>query len=217
MEQAERYNKGKLRWSLVDFKALEPLVKVLQFGANKYDDYNWHKGLPYREVCESMMRHLLAFMQGEDFDPESRQSHLGHIMANAMFLQFYKDHFYCGKFDNRNQDITDYLKVKMEDSPMTDEIVEALECDTSCKGYKDVNQMMHELNQERSSYSNCPHVMIDSEEDIPDTTDGLKACGVSKPFATGPNEHSYIVDLDTWEGRAFLEEFNKLKKERDEQ
>lgn len=31
-EQATRYNADKLRWSLIDFKSLEPLVEVLEYG-----------------------------------------------------------------------------------------------------------------------------------------------------------------------------------------
>ena len=34
--KARRYNAGKLKWSLVSWKALAPLVKVLMYGAHKY-------------------------------------------------------------------------------------------------------------------------------------------------------------------------------------
>lgn len=95
-----RYNTGKLRWSLVSWKALEPMVRVLMFGAEKYDDHNWKKGLKYTEVCESMMRHLYAFMEGEDNDPESKLSHVGHILCNAMFLSYMS--LFKKDFDDRN-------------------------------------------------------------------------------------------------------------------
>ena len=64
------------------------MVRVLMFGAEKYDDHNWKKGLKYTEVCESMMRHIYAFLEGEDNDPESKLAHVGHILCNAMFLSF---------------------------------------------------------------------------------------------------------------------------------
>ena len=101
-EQALRYNEGKLRWSLVDFKALEPMVEVLEMGAKKYSDNNWKKGLPTTEICESLLRHLYAYMRGEDCDKESGLSHVSHIQCNAMFLQ----HMMQNKkeeFDNRNK------------------------------------------------------------------------------------------------------------------
>lgn len=84
----DRFNEGKLKWSLVSWKALEPLVQVLMFGAQKYDNHNWKKGLKYTEVCESLQRHLNSFIEGEDEDKESKLSHIGHILCNAMFLSY---------------------------------------------------------------------------------------------------------------------------------
>lgn len=83
-----RFNDKKLRWSLISWKALEPLVQVLMFGAEKYDDHNWRKGLKYTETCESLQRHLNSFLEGEDNDKESKLSHVGHILCNAMFLSY---------------------------------------------------------------------------------------------------------------------------------
>ena len=83
-----RYNTGKLKWSLVSWKALAPMVRVLEMGAKKYDDHNWKKGLKYTEVCESLQRHLNSFIEGEDDDPESKLTHVGHILCNAMFLSY---------------------------------------------------------------------------------------------------------------------------------
>jgi hypothetical protein len=85
---AERYNTGKLKWSLVSWNALEPMIEVLMYGMNKYTAWNWCKGLKYTEICESLLRHVYAFMNGEDEDPESKLKHVGHILANAMFLSY---------------------------------------------------------------------------------------------------------------------------------
>lgn len=88
MESGDRFNEGKLKWSLVSFKALEPMVKVLMFGAEKYAPNNWKKGLKYTEVCDSLQRHMNAFLDGEDEDKESKLYHVGHILCNAMFLSY---------------------------------------------------------------------------------------------------------------------------------
>lgn len=85
-EKALRYNTGKSQWSLVDFESLKDMVEVLEFGANKYEAHNWKKGHYTTKLCESLMRHLFAFLGGEDVDPESGCSHIGHIQCNAMFL-----------------------------------------------------------------------------------------------------------------------------------
>ena len=87
-DQGLRYNNGKLKWSLVSWAALTPMVEVLMFGAKKYASFNWCKGLKYTEISESLQRHLNAFMEGEDNDPESKLSHIGHILCNAMFLSY---------------------------------------------------------------------------------------------------------------------------------
>ena len=83
-----RFNEGKLKWSLVSWSALAPMVRVLMFGAEKYDNHNWKKGLKYTEICESLQRHLNSFLEGEDDDKESKISHIGHILCNAMFLSY---------------------------------------------------------------------------------------------------------------------------------
>lgn len=91
--QAMRFNEGKLEWSLIDFKQLEGMVRVLQFGAKKYDRDNWKKGLPMRQQCESMMRHLVAIMSGEVRDKETGEYHWHCIQCNAMFMgHTYENH-----------------------------------------------------------------------------------------------------------------------------
>lgn len=87
-EKANRHNTGKIQWSLVDFKSLENMVKVLEFGAKKYSADNWKKGLYTKEIIESLLRHVFCLMSGEYDDKESGLSHTGHILANAMFLDY---------------------------------------------------------------------------------------------------------------------------------
>lgn len=85
-QEGARFNEGKAKWGLVPQSALLPMVKVLEFGAQKYAAHNWMKGLSIVEICESMKRHLDAFMENQNNDPESGISHIGHIQCNAMFL-----------------------------------------------------------------------------------------------------------------------------------
>lgn len=83
-----RYNMGKAKWDLIDFPSLEPMVKVMEYGAQKYAPHNWKKGMLHTEITACLMRHLFAYLNGEDVDPESGESHIGHVQANAMFLQY---------------------------------------------------------------------------------------------------------------------------------
>lgn len=94
-----RYNDGKLPWHLVDFQALEPMVRVLEYGASKYDPHNWKQGMPHAEIADCLLRHLFAWIHGEDNDQESGLSHLGHVLCNAMFLTYNVKHH--PELDNR--------------------------------------------------------------------------------------------------------------------
>lgn len=105
-EQALRYNQGKpeLSYVLDAMPALKDMVAVMEFGGKKYARNNWQLGFPKEKLLDSMLRHVDAFYQGEDIDPESGKSHVGHIMCNAMFLAYhygsnseYWDDKYSGK------------------------------------------------------------------------------------------------------------------------
>ncbi|MGK2861889.1 MAG: dATP/dGTP diphosphohydrolase domain-containing protein [Chitinophagaceae bacterium] len=87
--KADRYNQGKLKWGLVHWPSIEPLVSVLMFGAEKYAPDNWKKGLDRKEILESAMRHMVALFNGEEYDKESKLSHAGHVMCNMMFYIFF--------------------------------------------------------------------------------------------------------------------------------
>jgi hypothetical protein len=91
-EKAMRYNTGKLKWHLVHQPSLEPMVRVLEYGANKYAPGNWKKGQSINELYDCLTRHMNAFMDGEDNDPESGESHIGHVLCNAMFIVYNLNH-----------------------------------------------------------------------------------------------------------------------------
>ena len=89
--EAVKADSGKPDWSLVPFEALEGMVRVLEFGANKYSRNNWMTGggFSYRRVLTACVRHLFSYMGGEDKDPESGLSHIHHAQCNLLFLAMY--------------------------------------------------------------------------------------------------------------------------------
>ena len=88
---AVRDDEGKTNWSLMPFEALEEINKVLEFGATKYAANNWQEGtgFKYSRVLNSLLRHVFAFMRGEDKDPESGLSHMAHAGCNVLFILYY--------------------------------------------------------------------------------------------------------------------------------
>lgn len=82
---------GKLRWDLLlSFRSLEPVIRVLMHGAKEYGDENWREVLEgkdgARRYYAAMSRHAFAWWNGEATDPKSGESHLAHVICNALFL-----------------------------------------------------------------------------------------------------------------------------------
>ena len=92
--EAVKADSGKPDWSLVPFEALEGMVRVLEFGANKYQAYNFAsgKGLEYTRLISAALRHLMAFSRGEDLDPESGLPYIYHCQCNLLFLAYFTAH-----------------------------------------------------------------------------------------------------------------------------
>jgi hypothetical protein len=89
-DQALKKDMGKPRWDLLPLEAVEGIVKVLTFGASKYEDNGW-KGLGDQQerIHAAVMRHYTALRKGETIDSESGLPHLDHMMCNLMFLKFF--------------------------------------------------------------------------------------------------------------------------------
>lgn len=87
-EQALRYNEGKAELSYLMSApyAMQGLCETFAFGAVKYDRDNWKRGFPSEKLTDSMLRHLLAYQNGETIDPESGIHHLNHMLWNAVAL-----------------------------------------------------------------------------------------------------------------------------------
>jgi hypothetical protein len=81
-----KYDSDKPNMSLLSSLAIEELSKVLTFGAKKYSDHNWRKGISTSRLLAAAFRHLFAYLRGEDLDPETGLSHVAHAMCCMMFI-----------------------------------------------------------------------------------------------------------------------------------
>jgi hypothetical protein len=90
---ALKFDGDKLPVNLLSTEALNQTAAVLKFGADKYHAHNWRDGFAWSRPLAAAMRHIMAFNDGEDKDPESGLSHLAHAACCIMFLlEFEKTH-----------------------------------------------------------------------------------------------------------------------------
>lgn len=88
-DPAKRHDAGKPRVELMPPDALLELGEVYRIGAEKYAEDNWAKGMHWRRVVGSMMRHTLKWCAGEDTDSESGLHHMAHVAWGALTLIAY--------------------------------------------------------------------------------------------------------------------------------
>lgn len=85
LEQKFKFDKGKIRHSLMNPDFIEEVLKVLEFGANKYEEGSWNEVAEHR-YADALYRHYMEYLKGGVIDVESTYSHMAHIVANAMFI-----------------------------------------------------------------------------------------------------------------------------------
>lgn len=82
---------GKIRYELIDPKFLNGLAAKLSWAIkNKYPANNWQKVKHgRRRYYGALVRHLEAWRQGEQVDPETGLWHLDAATCCLMFIHFY--------------------------------------------------------------------------------------------------------------------------------
>lgn len=83
---AVKHDEGKPRYDLIPPFALDLVAQVMTYGATKYGERNWEKGLKPERLFAALMRHSWAWMRGETIDPETNLPHLAHAAASVMML-----------------------------------------------------------------------------------------------------------------------------------
>lgn len=87
---------GKPPIALVPSALIHGAARVLAHGAEKYGPHNWRGGIKYSRIYSALLRHLLAWNDGEDQDPVDKGgsglNHLCHAACELAFLmQFVAD------------------------------------------------------------------------------------------------------------------------------
>ena len=77
---------GKPRPTLVPVSLIQAVTAIREYGCAKYHDPdNWKRVEPQR-YRDALFRHWLAYLSGEEMDPESGLPHLWHVACNVAFL-----------------------------------------------------------------------------------------------------------------------------------
>ena len=94
------YGEAKPKLSDTPTVGMREMGRVFTGGAEKYGRFNWRDHAVSATVYyDAAQRHLMAWFEGQDIDPESGISHLAHVMACCNILL---DAQGCGKLnDNR--------------------------------------------------------------------------------------------------------------------
>lgn len=88
--EGTKHDQGKLPLHLIAPELNDALGEILAFGAGKYGDRNWEKGMAWHRPFSACLRHLWAWWRDAGPDPETGKSHLWHAACCVMFLIAYE-------------------------------------------------------------------------------------------------------------------------------
>lgn len=99
--EGRKDDKDKIRIELITSEFIYAVATILTFGAKKYEDRNWEKGMKWGRVFGAAMRHLWCWWAGRgpttksflfgDLDDETGHSHLWHAACCIMFLVTFEE------------------------------------------------------------------------------------------------------------------------------
>lgn len=87
-ESSFKADQGKPDMALVTSyfgNALLEVARVCEYGKTKYGAYTWH-GIEKERYISALMRHLIAYQQGQLADDDSFLHHLAHMAWNALAI-----------------------------------------------------------------------------------------------------------------------------------
>lgn len=92
MNIGKKNDAGKPRWSLLPEGAIHNVVKVLEFGANRYGINNWQLVTNGKtRYYDAAMRHIEAWKSGNQNDEESGLMHLAHAVCCLLFIIWFEN------------------------------------------------------------------------------------------------------------------------------
>jgi len=72
---------GKGRFDLLSPNAIKRVAQRLEYGAKKYGDKDWEKGIPENMLIDSSLRHIFQYL-----NKENDEDHLASAVTNLLQL-----------------------------------------------------------------------------------------------------------------------------------
>lgn len=128
INDANKFDGGKLRLSLVPPELIEAVAKIREYGCKKYGDSDsWKKVEPQR-YKDALYRHLLADARGEKTDAESGLPHIWHAACNIAFI--------CALMGNERQEQEEKQEEQEENNPDGESDLKCYDTDFYINGAK---------------------------------------------------------------------------------
>ena len=83
----------KLRWDLLPMSEIEDIVKLYHRGAKKYKPDSWKQlNDGFNRYRAALLRHMMAYLNGERYDKETGSNHLTAVAWNAIAMLWFDKH-----------------------------------------------------------------------------------------------------------------------------
>ena len=80
-------HEGKGRMDLLPAEAILRLTRWYEWGAKKYGDHNWEKGMPIARYLDAALRHAFKYMAGA-----GDEDHLSAAVWNLLCIMYHEHH-----------------------------------------------------------------------------------------------------------------------------
>ena len=120
MSEGKKFDENKAPLHMIPEEAIEGMAFAFAYGAKKYGKYNYREGIHLTRLTDSLRRHILAFLKGEDCDNESGLPHTWHMLANAAMIEYMRAN--RPEFDDRYISLSNKLVDDIEEENLPDKI-----------------------------------------------------------------------------------------------
>ena len=88
--QGYKETENKISYEEIDWDYIKQMALRMNQNKDKYGKGNWKLPISLEDIEQALLRHVIAILNPDLLDPETRQQHLAAIGCNAMILNYHK-------------------------------------------------------------------------------------------------------------------------------